>query len=130
MKRFTPSQFLITMFVSLAVAVAGRAEERPSAMPPCPARSGSLNCAGTLSLHDRFRSVRVAPGGPANLTDSSLDQLKKAGYNTVFLSDIEGNDGTRWLRVPAETIKQWLMLARKHGLRHRVERVRRTGSRR
>lgn len=116
MKRFTPLQFLITMLVSLVAAEAAASADDRLTLPTCPARNASLNCAATLSSHDRFRSVRVAPGGPANLTDRYLEQLKKGGYNTIFLSDIEGNDGTKWIRVPAETIKQWLMLARKHRL--------------
>jgi hypothetical protein len=116
MKRFTLSQFLIAIVVSLAVPVAARASDGSFTLPSCPAFSGSPSCARALASHERFRSVRVAPGGPADITDSYFEQLKTAGYNTVFLSDIAGNDGTKWLRVAPETIKQWLMLARKHGV--------------
>ncbi len=114
MTRFTSMRLLLMMLVTLLAAADGIAADRSAAF--LPHAGGETAGDRRLSAHERFRSVRVAPGGPSTITDVYLEQLKRSGYNTVFLSDMVGNNETTWRRVAPETIEQWLTLARKHDI--------------
>jgi hypothetical protein len=111
MMTVSPIRFAHAMLLSLTLA--GTAVAKDASVPVL---SGGPVAISRLSLRDRFRSVRVAPGGPAEITDASLERLKKAGYNTIFISDITRRDGAKWIRLSPDQIRQRLSLAREHDI--------------
>jgi hypothetical protein len=115
MTRFTPMRLLLVMLMTLLPAAYALAAGGSATFARY-ADGQTARHPSRLAAHERFRSVRVAPGGPSTITDAYLEQLKRSGFNTVLLSDIVGSNEATWKRVAPETIDQWLTLARKHGI--------------